>query len=143
MNMSEDTMQDLAVAKNVLKKNNDNLVIVKDGRVLFETNSPGIRGLLTAVEKIGKELKGSAVADKIVGEAAAQLCAYSNIIKVFAVTLSRCGKDVLEKNGIGYEYENLVPHILNFKKTDLCPFEKLVEECKSPEEAYERLRQAL
>jgi len=139
--MSENTMQDLAIAKNVLKKNNDTLVIVKKGRVLFETNSPGIRGLLTAVEKIGKELKDSAVADKLVGEAAAQLCAYSNVTGVFAVTLSHCGKDVLEKNNIDYEYENLVPHILNFNKTDLCPFEKLVMGCKSPEEAYEKLKQ--
>jgi len=141
--MRENVMQDLDIAENVLKKNNDNLVIAKNGRVLFETNSPGIRGLLTAMEKIGKELKGSAVADKIVGGAAAQLCAYSNVINVFAVTLSQSGKDVLEKNNIGYKYENFVPHILNFKKTDLCPFEKLVTECNSPEEAYERLKQSV
>jgi len=134
-------MHDLDIAKNTLKKNNDTLVIVKKGSVLFETNSPGIRGLVTAIERIGKGLKGSAVADKLVGEAAAQLCAYSNVHKVFAVTLSHCGKDVLEKNKIGYEYENLVPHILNRKKTDLCPFEKLVTGCRSPEEAYEKLKQ--
>jgi len=136
-------MQDLDIAKDVLRKNNENLVIVKDGRVLFETSSPGIRGLLTAVEKIGKDLKGSVVADRIVGEAAAQLCAYSNVVKVFAVTLSQCGKDVLERSKIGYEYENLVPHILNSMKTDLCPFEKLVVGSKGPEEAFERLKQAV
>ncbi len=135
-------MQDLDTAKKVLKENNDNLVIVKNCRVLFETNSPGIRGLLTAIEKIGKELKGSIVADRIVGEAAAQLFAYSSVLKVFAVTLSQCGKNVLEKNNIGYEYENLVPHILNFKKTDLCPFEKLVTGCNTPKEAYEKLKKS-
>jgi len=136
-------LQDLDIAKNLLKRNNDTLVIVKKGRVLFETNSSGIRGFLTAIEKIGKELKASTVADKIVGEAAAQLCAYSKVIKVFAVTLSQCGKDVLEKNNISYEYEDLVPHILNLKKTDLCPFEKLVSGCNNPEEAYEKLRRSV
>lgn len=136
-------MQDLDIAKNVLKKKNENLVIVKKCRVLFETSSSGIKGLLTAVEEIGKDLKGSAVADKIVGEAAAQLCAYSNVLEVFAVTLSQCGRDVLEKNNVRYEFENLVPHILNFKKTDLCPFEKLVSGCSSPKEAYEKLKQAV
>jgi len=140
--MSESTMQDLDIAKNVLKKNNSNLVIVRNGRVLFETTSPGIRGLLAAVEKIGKGLKGSAVADKIVGEAAAQLCAYSRVNEVFAVTLSQCGKNILEKNDIRCEYENLVPHILNFKKTDLCPFEKLVTGCNNSEEAYEKLKKS-
>lgn len=135
-------MRDLDLAKNVLKKNNDTLVIVKKGRVLFETNSSGIRGLLTAIERIGKDMRSSAVADRLVGEAAAQLCAYSNVNKVFAVTLSRCGKDILEKHEIGYEYENLVPHILNFNKTDLCPFEKLVAGSSNPKEAYERLKQS-
>jgi len=143
MNSSENAMQDLDIAKSVLKQKNDNLVIVKNGRVLFETNSPGIRGLLTAVERIRTGLKGSAVADKIVGEAAAQLCAYSKVIRVFAVTLSQCGKDVLEENDISYEYENLVPHILNLKKTDFCPFEKLVSGCSNSEEAYEKLRHAV
>lgn len=136
-------MQDLDIAKNVLKNSDYTLVIVKNGQVLFETGSPGIRGLLKAVEKIGTDIKGSALADKIVGEAAAQVCAYSKVDKVFAITLSECGKDVLEKNNIAYEYENLVPHILNFKKTDLCPFEKLVAGCGSPEKAYEKLKQSV
>jgi hypothetical protein len=141
--MGKRRMQDLDQAKNVLKKNNDTLVIVKKGRVLFETNSSGIRGLLEAIERVERGLKGSAVADKLVGEAAAQLCAYSNVNKVFAVTLSRCGKDILEKHEIGCEYENLVSHILNFNKTDLCPFEKLVAGSGSPKEAYERLKESV
>jgi len=136
-------MNDLDIAKNLLKENNDTLVIVKSGKVLFETNSPGIRGLLVAIEKIGKELKASAVADKLVGEAAAQLCAYSKVGEVFAVTLSQCGKDVLEKNDIRCEYENLVPHVLNSNKTDLCPFEKIVTGSSSPQDAFRKLKKAV
>lgn len=134
-------MQDLDQARNLLKKNNATLVIVKKSEILFETNSSGIRGLLEAIERMGRELEGSSVADRLVGEAAAQLFAYSNVKKVFAVTLSKCGKDILEKHEIACKYENLVPHILNFDKTDLCPFEKLVAGSSSPEEAYERLKQ--
>lgn len=140
---SAHAMQDLDIAKNLLKKNNDTLVIVKDKEILFETDSSGIRGLLVAIEKVGKKLKASAVADKLVGEAAAQLCAYSNVLEVFAVTLSQCGKDVLKRNNIRYEYENLVPHILNLDKTDLCPFEKIVMGSKSPEDAFRRLKKAV
>ncbi len=136
-------MNDLDIAKNLLKKNNDTLVIVKSGKVLFETNSPGIRGLLAAIETIGEELKASAIADKLVGEAAAQLCAYSKVAEIFAVTLSQCGKDVLEKNNIRYEYENLVPHILNSNKTDLCPFEKIVTGSSSPQDAFRKLKKAV
>lgn len=140
---SANAMQDLDIAKNLLKKNNDTLVIVKDSKVLFETDSSGIRGLLAAIEKIGKDLKASAVADKLVGEAAAQLCAFSNVLEVFAVTLSQCGRDVLEKNHIRYEYKSLVPHILNLNKTGLCPFEKTVMGSRSPEAAFRRLKKAV
>lgn len=133
-------MKDLEQAKDLLRKQNYALVIVKDGQVLHETNASGIRGFLIALDKIGKSIEGSALADKIVGEAAAQLCAYSDVREVYAVVLSQCGKDVLEKNNIHYEFENLVPHILNMKQTDLCPFERFVAGSKSPEEAYERLR---
>lgn len=136
-------MKDLDLAKNLLRESNCALVIVKDGRVLFKTNASGIRGFLTALDKIGKSIKGSAVADKIVGEAAAQLCAYSHVREVYAVVLSQFGKDVLERNGIRYEFENMVPHILNMKKTDLCPFEKIVAGSATPQEAFERLRKRL
>lgn len=135
-------MNDTESAKNVLKENNANLVIVKNGKLLFETRSPGIRGLLTAIDEISSELKGSTVADRIVGEAAAQLFVYSKVDRVFAVTLSQCGRNILTRNNIGHSYENLVPHILNLNKTDLCPFEKAVAGARSPTEAYERLRKS-
>lgn len=133
-------MKDLDLAKNLLRKRNCALVIVKDGQVLLKTDASGIRGFLMALDKIGKNIEGSAVADKIVGEAAAQLCAYSRVREIYAVVLSQCGKDVLEKNHIHYEFENLVAHILNMNRNDLCPFEKLVAGSRSPEEAHERLR---
>jgi len=135
-------MSDLEKAKNLLKRNNFSLVIVRNGRVLFRTNAPGIRGLLTAVDKMGGKMRGSSVADKIIGEAAAQLCAYSHVREAYAVTLSRCGKEVLEKNDVRYEYKDLVPHVLNMQKTDLCPFEKIVAGSSSPQEAFERLKRA-
>ncbi len=135
-------MRDLDMAKDLLIRNNSSLVIVKNGEVLFETNTSGIRGLLMAVEKMGKDMKDSGVADKIVGEAAAQLCAFTHVCEVYAVTLSQCGKDVLEENGIRCEFEDLVPHILNVKKTDLCPFEKIVAGSSSAKEALERLKKA-
>ncbi len=141
--MGAERMKDLDVAKKLLLEKNCALIIVKNKEVLFETNASGIRGFLAALDKIGKKIEGSALADRIVGEAAAQLCAYSHVSEVYAVVMSHCGRDVLEKNHIHYEFENLVPHILNVKHTDLCPFEKLVAGSKNPEEANERLRKGM
>lgn len=131
---------DLRLAKLILHRSNLNLVIVKKGKVVFETGAHGIRGFLLAIEKLGKALVGSSVADRIVGRAAAFLCAYGKVASVHAVTISEEGVQILRKNNIPYEYENLVPNILNYDRTDVCPFEKLTAGLVNPKEAYLKLK---
>ncbi|MGQ9460453.1 MAG: DUF1893 domain-containing protein [Candidatus Bathyarchaeaceae archaeon] len=133
-------MQDLKLAKQGLKERNLTLIIVKEGKVIFETESQGVNGFLQAIEKFGKELASSSVADKIVGAAAAMLCAYSKVASVFAVTISEEGIKVLRDNNILYEFESRVPNILNYDKTSICPFEKLAASSRNPNEAYEKLK---
>lgn len=133
-------MRDLRLAKLRLKEGNLTLVIVKEGKVIFETKSQGVSGFLLAIEKFGKGLVASSVADKIVGAAAAMLCAHSKVVSVFAVTISEGGIKVLEGNGILYEFESRVPNILNYDETDICPFEKLAAGSRDPKEAYDKLK---
>ena len=132
--------RDLELAKFKLKEKDLTLVIVKEGKIIFETKSQGVSGFLQAIEKIGKRLVASSVADKIVGAAAAMLCAYSEIASVFAVTVSEEGIRVLEDNNVFYQFENQVPNILNHDKTHICPFEKLAIGSKNPKEAYTKLK---
>ena len=132
--------RDLELAKSRLKDRDLTLVIVKKGQVIFETKSQGVGGFLRAIEKLGKRLVASAVADKIVGAAAAMLCVYSEVSSVFAVTISEEGIRVLEDNDIIYQFENEVPNILNHDKTDICPFEKLVIGSRDPKKAYTKLK---
>ncbi|HJW98493.1 MAG TPA: DUF1893 domain-containing protein, partial [Candidatus Bathyarchaeia archaeon] len=70
---------DLELAKQRLGQENLSLVIAKKGRVLFETQARGISGLLEAIKKIGKNIRDSSVADRIVGRAAALLLVYSGV----------------------------------------------------------------
>jgi hypothetical protein len=133
-------MQELKLAKLRLKERKLTLVIVKEGKVVFETKSQGVGGFLQAIEKLGKELVASSVADKIVGAAAAMLCAYSEVSSVFAVTISEEGIKMLEGNSIFYQFENRVPNILNRDRTDICPFEKLAASSRNPKEAYVKLK---
>lgn len=133
-------MPDLKLAKRTLKEKNLNLSIVKNGKILFETRSSGVIGLLQAIEELGKELIGSSVADRIVGRAAALLCTYSGVASVFSITMSEEGRKVLEDNQILFQFENRVPNILNYGRTDLCPFEKLTAGLTNPSEAYEKIK---
>ena len=132
--------RDLELAKSRLKDRDLTLAIVKEGKVIFETRSQGVGGFLQAIEKLGKRLVASSVADKIVGAAAAMLCVYSEVSSVFAATISEEGIKVLENNQIIYQFENEVPNILNHDKTDVCPFEKLVIGSRDPKEAYTKLK---
>ena len=132
--------RNLELAKSRLKDRDLTLVVVKDGQVIFETRSQGVGGFLQAIEKLGKRLVASSVADKIVGAAAAMLCVYSEVSSVFAATISEEGIKVLENNQIIYQFENEVPNILNHDKTDVCPFEKLVIGSRDPKEAYTKLK---
>lgn len=130
---------DLDIAKKRLSQKNLSLVVAKSGKVLFETKSHGINDLLKAINHLADSMKGSSVADRIVGRAAALLLTYSGVVAVFGVTISDGGIEVLRNNHVFHEFETKVPRILNLKKTEVCPFEKLVAEFSSPKEAYEEL----
>ena len=79
---------DLELAKLKLKEEKLTLVIVKTGKVIFETHKQGISGFLQAIDEQKKSLVGASAADKIVGVAAATLCVYSGLISIFALTIS-------------------------------------------------------
>jgi len=132
--------QDLEFAKLKLIENGLSLVIVKKGTVIFETKKQGISGFLQAIETLKQDLVGASVADKIVGEAAALLFVYSRVSSVFALAVSSGGIRVLEDNNIVCLFEKKVSNILNRSKTDVCPFEKLAMDSRSPEEAYLKLK---
>jgi len=133
-------MIDLEKAKRILKDKNQSLVIVKDGRTIFSSESSGIDSLLKAIEKLGERLSGASAADKVVGKAAALLLAYSRVARVYAATLSRKGLRTLRRHGIPAEYDLLVPEILDREGKDTCPFEKFTSKIESPSHAYEQLK---
>jgi len=132
--------QDLELAKLKLIEENLSLVIVKRGKVIFETKKPGISGFLQAIEKLDKNLVAASAADKIVGVAAAMLCVYAGVASVFALTISEEGIRVLEDNNIACLFEKKVWNILNRNKTDVCPFEKLAMDSGNSQEAYVKLK---
>ena len=137
-------MPDLEIARHYLRERGYSLVIAKDGRIVFATRQSSVSGFFRAIDKFGKdELFGSSVADKIVGRAAAMLCLYCAVKAVHAVILSQAGKELLEKSSVQFQFESLVPNILNRQKTGTCPFEQMVSSTSNAKEAYEKLRSCI
>ena len=132
--------QDLELAKLRLIKEDLNLVIVKNGKVIFKTKEPGIYGFLMVIEKLDSNLIASSVADKIVGVAAAMLCVYAGVSSVFALTISEEGIRVLEENNVPFVFEKKVPNILNRNISDICPLEKVAINSESLDEICAKLK---
>ncbi len=128
--------EDLKVAKERLKEKKLRLVIVKGGVVLFESKDAGVRTLLEAIDKLGRHLEGSAVADTIIGKAAALLCLYGKVSSIYARLISETALKVLQEKGLSFEYEKMTPVIFNREHSDICPFEKLIQNIDDREEAY-------
>lgn len=127
---------DLQTAKQKLEGNT--ISLCKDGDCLL-SRKKGIAPMMGFIAE-GVDLRGYCAADMVVGKAAALLFVKCGIVGVYAKTLSKSGKAVLEKHGIPYEYEVLTERIINRAGTDTCPMEKTVANIDDPEEAYIALK---
>jgi len=133
-------MGDLELAEHELKSRNINLVIVKNGVVLCQSMAHGMKGLLQAIEEYDRDLAGTAVADKIIGRAAAMLCVYSKVKSVFAITMTEGALRLLMKNRVAHKFERHVCRLMNSQRTDICPFERAIRDIDDPKEAFKTLR---
>lgn len=132
-------MTDLQIAINNLAGHS--VCLCKDGKCLFG-DKRGIAPLMDLLA-CGVDLKGYCAADKVVGRAAAFLFVKCGVREVFAQTLSRGGKAVLEKYGIPVTYSVLTEKIINRAGTDICPMEKAVSGVGNAEDAYTILKEKI
>jgi hypothetical protein len=133
-------MEDIDLARSSLEGESWNLVIVKEGQILFKSRERGVAPFFQAVQSIGKGLHNAAVADRIVGLAVAMLCLHSRISYVYADIASQRALDMLRDKGVVVTSKSTVPHISNYDGTDLCPFEKLAADCAKPSELLAALQ---
>jgi len=133
-------MEDIDLACSLLEQDKWNLVIVKNGQVLFGSRERGIAPFFQAVQSIGRGLHNAAVADRIVGSAVAMLCLHARVRSVYAGIVSQAAFDMLKKKGVAVDSRTTVLHISNYDGTDLCPFEKLAESCRKPSQLLTALQ---
>lgn len=134
-------MRDLEIAKRILKERKLTLAIVRNGKLIFESNDHGIIGFIKAIEELGGELNGAYMADKIVGRAIALLAIYAGIRGVYAEIISKYGlKTLMEGNIEEIEYGEIVDVIMDKTGRNICPFEKEAQETYEPSKAYEKFK---
>ena len=132
---------DLNRARELLSLGSYTCVLCRDGLVYTDTRR-GIRPLLELLAR-GTDLHGFAVADKVVGKAAALLYCLMGVRQVYAPVISSPAVSVLQAHGILLQYDTVVPAIRNRTQTGLCPMETAVWDLTDPKEALPAVREAL
>jgi len=133
-------MEDIELARSLLEEEKWNLVIAKEGQVLFSSRERGVAPFFQAVQSMGKSLHNAAMADRIVGLAVAMLCLHARITSVYAGIASQGALDMLKGQGVTVSSKSTVPYISNYDGTDLCPFEKLARNSENPAQLFSNLK---
>ena len=128
----------------MLEDSGQNLLVFRDGEVIFSSGSRGVAPLVEAVDAFGREgLMGVVTADRIVGRAAALLNVFMGAVEVHALLISAGAKEVLGGHGVGFEFREETDAIKMRDGVVFCPFERLVQGVSDPEEAYLMIRAKL
>jgi hypothetical protein len=127
-------MYDLEKAIRTLEDEDCTCVVCRDDNISI-SNARGIAPILDYINK-GMNLIGGAVADKIVGKAAALLFVHARVSAVYGRVMSREATEVLKAHSIGYSYGILTDKIINRQGTGICPMEDAVKDINDPCEAY-------
>lgn len=125
-------------AKALLEQGAALAIVSNEGeRTFFER---GVKSLTSLGEDDRHILRDAAVADKIVGKAAAYLMIAGGVRQVYAEILSRSGADAFEKFNVEYSCGTLVPQIINRAGTGPCPMEQTVKYITDPAAAEQAIR---
>ncbi len=133
-------MKDIEIAKELLKKDNLAMVVVKDGEVVFKSLDKGIKPMYILATEMKEKAIGASLADKVVGKGAALLCGYISIKEIYGELISEGGMETLDKYKIPYTMDKSCSYIKNRDKTDYCPIERLSLDTEDPILLLEKIK---
>lgn len=139
--VNPNVLDDMDAARDIISKKSCSVVVVKDGKVLAEKQGEGIRPILDAIVELGESMQGTVIGDRILGKASALLCVHSNVEGVYSPQATKTAIAVLIRAGIPGQTEEIIPYVKNRDGDDICPFEKMLADIDSPEEAYKILKE--
>ena len=114
--------------------------VLRDG-TLITAHEKGVKPLMAWIAEGGDLLLGAAVADRVVGRAAALLMLHAGVREVYTEVISRHAAAVFERAKLPCTYGEQVSYIVNRRGDGMCPMEEACLEIDSPEEAYAVLLQ--
>ncbi len=131
-------MTDLNKAKEGLFSGEYTCVIRKDEDVRVSKRR-GVKPLVEWIDN-GENFDGYSAADKVIGKATAFLYVLLGVKSTYAGVVSKSALETLQEYRIETEYGTLVDNIINRSGDGICPFEAAVLDVKTPQAAYEIIK---
>jgi hypothetical protein len=139
--VNEEVVRDLELAREILSTTDCSIVVISYGKIWKKKTGEGIRPILETIEEMGEDIHGSIIGARILGRASALLCRYAKAEGVYSPQGTKTGIALLIMGGVPCQVDELIPFIKNRPSDDMCPFEKMLEDIISPEEAYKILKE--
>ncbi len=134
-------MDSLQSAINLIKEETATCVVMKDNKIIKTLTGQGIAPVIELYEQ--NAFKGTCVADKIIGKAAAMIMVLGGVEEVYGKVMSRAGKEFLKSRGVKVSYGQCIDVISNRTGDGICPMERTVMNIEEPAEALEALKETL
>ena len=141
--VSEEIVRDLNLARETLSKTDHSVVVIKYGKIWKQKKGDGIRPLLEVIEEMGEDIYESVIGDRILGRASALLCRYSKASGVYSPQGTKTAIALLIMGSVPCQVDELIPKIMNRYQDGPCPFEEMLKDVESPDEAYSILKEKL
>ena len=125
----------------ILEKGECSVVVITSSNKVITGKGTSVRPLFEIIKKNNEELSGGAVADKVIGKAAACLLCRAKVSRVFGFLMSEPALDLLNRYNISASYGKLVKVIMNRYGTDMCPMEKTVADVEDINECFEKIKE--
>ena len=139
--LSEEIVKDLELAREILSTTDCSIVVISYGKIWKKKTGEGIKPILEVIDDMGEDIHGSIIGDRILGRASALLCRYAKAQGVYSPQGTKTGIALLIMGGVPCQVDELVPYIKKRDGDDLCPFEKMLKDVTSPEDAYKILKE--
>lgn len=130
-------------AKKMIKNNQAECVVVKDGKIVKIERGRGVSPLLRLYDREKEIMKNAVIVDKVIGRAAAMIAICGKAEFVHGRIMSEDAQSLLKDHNIASSCELKVKRILNRKRDGLCPLEKSVEGITDPEKALAAMRKKI
>jgi hypothetical protein len=141
--VKENIMRDMDLAREVLSKTEYSIVVIKNGKILTKRRGVGIRPILEVIDELKNSIYGSIIGDRTLGKASALLCRYANAKGVYSPKATKTAIAILIIADIPSQIDKMVPYIKNRDGDDICPFEEMLKDVDSPDEAYNILKKKI